>query len=149
MAEAEEAGGISDSAAGRAEQLLGKLAGEVLESERLGKAFGRLLGARASATHVQEAAMGLLNVPTAGDIEKLTRRVRSLSDRLGGIEDSLTRIEGSLRRQGDNISQRLDTIEKELAGASRKIADLEAARLPDEPVSVSRDQEVLLRATSV
>ena len=37
--------------------------------------------------------MGALNIPSAADVERLTRRLRSVSQRLEGIEDSLDRIE--------------------------------------------------------
>jgi hypothetical protein len=147
MSDADEAGAGGDFNA-RAEQLLGRLARELLASARIGNAVGRAMGARARATQAQEAAIGLMGVPSAGDVERLTRRVRSLSDRLGGIEDSLTRIEGSLRRHSDQLAQRLDAIERDLTAATRQIADLEAAGQQREPVPVSRNQEVLLRATS-
>jgi archaellum component FlaC len=41
----------------------------------------------------QEVAMGALNLPSAADIERVTRRLRSLSQRLEGIEDALDRLE--------------------------------------------------------
>lgn len=148
MIEAERPGELRELVTERGEQLLGRLTRDVLESPVLGTALGRLLGARARATQAQEAAIGLLGVPSAGEIERLTRRVRSLSDRLGAIEDTLSRIEGAVRRQGDQVGQRLDLLERELAAVTRTLADLEAAR-PEEPVAVSRDQERLLRATNV
>jgi hypothetical protein len=147
MSEPEQPADLRDFVSDRGEQLLGRVTREVLDSPVLGGVLGRLLGARARATQAQEAAIGILGVPSAADVERLTRRVRSLSDRLGGIEDSLTRIEGAVRRQGDQLNRRLDALEKELGGVTRTLADLEAAR-PEEPVAVSRDQEVLLRATS-
>jgi hypothetical protein len=148
MTEAERTGELRELVTERGEQLLGRLTRDLLESPVLGTALGRLLGARARATQAQEAAIGLLGVPSAGEIERLTRRVRSLSDRLGAIEDTLSRIEGAVRRQGDQIGQRLDLLERELGAVTRALADLEAAR-PEEPVAVSRDQERLLRATNV
>jgi hypothetical protein len=129
---------------GGGESILGKLSRDVLDSQRLGGLLGRVLGARARATQAQETAIGLLGVPTAGDIERLTRRVRSLSDRLGAIEDSLTRIEGTLRRHNDQLAQRLGAIEKDLATTARSVADLQLTRGVEEQVPVSRDQEALL-----
>jgi hypothetical protein len=143
----DDAASTSGDGASGVEQVLAKLARELLESPRIGSAFGRLIGARARAAQAQEAAIGILGVPSAGDIDKLTRRVRSLSDRLTGIEDSLARIDGGLRRQSDQLAQRLEAIEKELAAATRRIADFESARFAGEPVSVSRNQEVLLRTS--
>ena len=62
--------------------------------------------------------MGALNIPSASDIERLTRRLRSVSQRLEGIEDGLDRIEHSSRARptadGD-IAARLEAIEERLA----------------------------------
>jgi septal ring factor EnvC (AmiA/AmiB activator) len=137
--------GFSDIVGSRAEQLLGRFARDVLDNPALGNALGRALEARSKAAQMQDAAMGLLNVPTAADIERLTRRVRSIGDRLGGIEDALTRVEGSLRRHSDQLAARLEAVEKELTAARRALADLESTRT-EEPVAVSRNQEVLLAA---
>ena len=40
--------------------------------------------------------MGALNLPSAGDLERLTRRVRSVSQRLEGVEDGVDRIDERL-----------------------------------------------------
>jgi CRP-like cAMP-binding protein len=139
------AGGFGGFVGSRAEQLLGRFARDVLDNPTLGSALGRLFEARTKAVQAQEAAMGVLNVPSAGDIDRLTRRVRSLGERLGGIEDSLARVEGSIRRHSDQLAARLDAVEKELAAARRALADLDSART-EEPVTVSRNQEALLAA---
>jgi septal ring factor EnvC (AmiA/AmiB activator) len=148
MGDDARAGGFRDAASARAEQLLGGLARDLLDSPSLGSAVGRALEARSKAAQAQEAAMGLLNLPTAGDIERLGRRVRAIGDRLGGIEDTLARVEATLRRHSDQLAGRLDAVERELAAARRELADLESSRI-EQPIAVSRDQEVLLRATHV
>ena len=51
---------------------------------------------RQRAVQAQEAALGALNLPSAADIERLTRRLRSVSQRLEGIEDSLDQLEERL-----------------------------------------------------
>jgi uncharacterized coiled-coil protein SlyX len=132
---------LSDFAA-RAESLLESAARGLLDSPLLGTTLGRALAARARATQAQEAAIGLLGVPSAGDVDRLTRRVRQLSDRLATVEDSLGRIEGGLRRQADQLDRRLAHIERQLSTATRVLDDLEAS-LPEEPVAVSRDQPTL------
>jgi hypothetical protein len=143
MSEDQPARGVRELIGERGEQLLGRLARDLLDSPMLGAALGRVLDARSRATQAQEAAIGMLGVPSAGDVERLTRRVRSLSDRVGGIEDSLARIEGAMRRHADQLAQRLDSIERELTSVRRALGDLEAAQL-DPPLAVSRDQERLL-----
>ena len=40
--------------------------------------------------------MGALNIPSAADIERLTRRLRSVSHRLEGIEDGVHRLDRAL-----------------------------------------------------
>lgn len=124
------------------ERLLGAAARGLLRSPLLGDALGRALAARSKAAQAQEAAIGLLGVPSAGDVERLARRVRSLSERLGGVEDSLARIESALRRHGDQAESRTANLERQLAALTRAVEDLEAAR-SEEPLSVSRDQETL------
>jgi len=126
----------------RGERLLGAAARGLLGSPLLGDALGRTLAARSKAAQAQEAAIGLLGVPSAGDVERLARRVRSLSERLGGVEDSLARIESALRRQADQADSRTAHLERQLAALTRAVEDLDAAR-SDEPLSVSRDQETL------
>lgn len=56
--------------------------------------------------------MGALNLPSAADVERLTRRVRSLSQRLEGIEDGVDRLDEHLGRlPGGAIEARLTAIE--------------------------------------
>jgi predicted nucleic acid-binding Zn-ribbon protein len=64
----------------------------------------------------QEVAMGALNLPSASDLERLTRRVRSVSQRLEGIEDALDRLDERLGRAAGNraLEERLDRIEASL-----------------------------------
>jgi hypothetical protein len=136
------AGGLSGFVSSVTEQVAGRIARDVLDNPTLGAMLGRALEARSKAVQAQEAALGVLNVPSAGDIERLTRRVRSMGERLGGIEDALIRIEAAVRRHADQLAGRLDTVEKELLAARRQLADLESSRA-EEPTVVSRNQEVL------
>jgi len=46
----------------------------------------------------QEATLAALNLPTAADLAKLERRIKSLSDALGDITDRLDRLETQVRR---------------------------------------------------
>jgi hypothetical protein len=127
----------------RSEDALGKLAQDLLENPLINGALTRALGARESAAKAQEVAMGALNIPSAADIERLTRRVRSVSQRLESIEDALDRIEQSATLQaGGAISQQLASIESQLESLSKKIADLHAAS-PQAAAPISRDQERL------
>jgi chromosome segregation ATPase len=86
----------------RSEQAIGEIAQALIESPTLHNALQAAFGAREKALEAQHAAMSALNLPSAGDVERLERRIRSFSQRLEDIEeqlDDLTRDLGSLRRK--------------------------------------------------
>ena len=78
------------------EEALGKLAQDVLSNPLVNSAIARAFEAREKATQAQEVAFGALNIPSAADLERLTRRVRSVSQRLEGIEDGVDRLDETL-----------------------------------------------------
>ena len=78
------------------EEALGKIAEELIANPVVNGAIARAFEAREKAVQAQEAAMGALNLPSAADIERVTRRLRSLSQRLEGIEDAIDRLEERL-----------------------------------------------------
>jgi chromosome segregation ATPase len=85
----------------RSEQAIADLAQALLDSQMLENALAAAFGAREKAVEAQQAAMGALNLPSAGDVERLERRLRSFSQRLEEVEDqldSLTREIGQIRR---------------------------------------------------
>ena len=49
--------------------------------------------------------MGALNIPSAADIERLTRRLRSVSLRLEGIEEGVDRLDRALAPAGATDSE--------------------------------------------
>ena len=75
------------------EDAIGRLASELLENPVVTSAIGRIFEAREKASQAQAVAFGALNLPSAADLERLTRRVRSVSQRLEAIEDALDRLE--------------------------------------------------------
>src|ERR671919_255107 len=76
------------------EEALGRVAEELVANPVVNGAIARAFEAREKALQAQEAALGALNLPSAADIERVTRRLRSLSQRLEGIEDAIDRLEG-------------------------------------------------------
>jgi hypothetical protein len=122
------------------EDALGKLAQDLLENPLVNGALTRAFDAREKAAQAQEVAMGALNLPSASDVERLTRRVRSVSQRLEGLEDGIDRLEEGLARDG--IAQRLERIEEQLGVLSREVAALRAA-LPGAETPVPSSQERL------
>ena len=109
---------------GNTEDLLGRALSDLLENPVLTGAIGRAFEAREKAAQAQEVAMGALNIPSAADIERLTRRLRSVSHRLEGIEDGVDRLDRalsptSLDRSG--IGQRLSAIEAQLERLTERL----------------------------
>jgi TolA-binding protein len=76
----------------RSEQAIGELAQALLDSEVLENALAAAFGARDKAAEAQRAAMSALNLPSAGEVERLERRLRSLSRRLEEVEDQLDAV---------------------------------------------------------
>lgn len=105
-------GGVRERLQKQGEDALGRVAQELLDSPLLHGALARAFDAREKAVQAQEAAMGALNLPSAADLERLTRRVRSLSQRLEGIEDGVDRLDERLAGlPGGNLDARLSAIE--------------------------------------
>jgi hypothetical protein len=98
------------------EERLGRALSDLLENPLLSGAIGRAFDAREKAVQAQEVAMGALNIPSAADVERLTRRLRSVSLRLEGIEESVERVGRALAGDGQRseILQRLAAIEQQL-----------------------------------
>jgi uncharacterized protein Yka (UPF0111/DUF47 family) len=91
-----------ESLRARSEQAIGELAQALLDSQVLENAVAAAFGAREKAVEAQHAALAALNVPTAGEVERLERRLRSVSQRLEEVEDEFDRVSrelGNLRRQ--------------------------------------------------
>ena len=108
------------------EERLGRALSDLLENPLLTGAIGRAFDAREKAAQAQEVAMGALNLPSAADIERLTRRLRSVSNRLEGIEDGVDRLDRAMSPPRDSgaereIDQRLSAIETQLARLTDKL----------------------------
>jgi len=81
----------------RGEDALGELAQFLLDNPWLNQALSVALDARERAQHAGQNAMRNVGVPTAGDVDRLGRRVRAVSERLEALEDAVDRIENELR----------------------------------------------------
>jgi hypothetical protein len=106
------------------EDRLGKALSELLENPLLTGAIGRAFDAREKAVQAQEVAMGALNIPSAADIERLTRRLRSVSLRLEGIEEGVERLDRTRAPGGASvpeITERLSAIEDQLRRLTDKL----------------------------
>ncbi len=106
---------------GAGEDHLGKALSDLLDNPLLTGTIGRAFDAREKAAQAQELAMGVLNIPSAADIERLTRRLRSVSQRLEGIEDGVHRLDRALATHG--VESRLSKIEEQLGTITKKLGD--------------------------
>jgi predicted nucleic acid-binding Zn-ribbon protein len=126
------------------EDALGKLAQDLIDNPLVNSAITRVFDAREKAVQAQEAAMGALNIPSAADLERLTRRVRSVSQRLEGIEDGVDRLDERLAKLhgSSDIEQRLGQIEAQLDKIVKELTAIHKA-LPGAAKPVARGQERL------
>ena len=139
--EAQTDAGIREKLTRQGEEALGKLAEELVGNPVLGAAMSRAFEAREKAVQAQEAAMGALGIPSAADVERLTRRLRSVSQRIEGVEDGVDRLDARLERieagvnaldgqlgsseeaaGGGAIEARLDEIARDLAALRQAVA---------------------------
>lgn len=102
------------------EDKLGRALADLLENPLVTGAIGKAFDARDRAMQAQELALGALGIPTAADIERLTRRLRSVSQRLEGIEDGVQRIDRAL--SNSSVEQRLSAVEEQLKTLNGKLA---------------------------
>src|SRR3954468_18899702 len=136
--------GLRERLARSGEETLGRLAQDLLENPLVSGAIARAFEAREKASQAQELAMGALNIPSAADLERLTRRLRSVSQRLEGIEDGVDRLDerlGALNAVG-GLDSRLSSIEESVTALTREVHALREA-MPDAAKPVPREQERL------
>jgi hypothetical protein len=114
------------------EEAIGKFAQELLQNPVVTSAISTVFETRERATRAQEVAMSALNLPSAADIERLTRRVRSISQRIEGLEDNLDRVGDKLDGVGSvsGLEGRLSAIEETLARIEANQGALDADPLP-------------------
>lgn len=122
------------------EEALGRIAEELIGNPVVNGAIARAFEAREKAVQAQEAALGALNLPSAADIERITRRLRSVSQRLEGIEDAIDRLEVRLAAARPD-DDRLGPIETRLDEIARDLALLRDAVAPgDEPMPRAQER---------
>jgi chromosome segregation ATPase len=136
---------LRDRITRQGEDALGKLAQDLLENPLVTGAISRAFDARERAVAAQETAMSALNLPSAADLERLTRRLRSVSQRLEGIEDGVDRLDRRFEETAKLAAppdDRLAAIEEQLSKLAAEVANLGRA-LDAAPAPVPREQERL------
>jgi hypothetical protein len=141
MAAPEQEESFVEKLSRQGEEALGRVAEELVANPVVNGAIARAFEAREKALQAQEAALGALNLPSAADIERVTRRLRSLSQRLEGIEDAIDRLEERAAAAGA-APDRLASIEGRLDEIARDLARLREAVVQSED-PVPRAQERL------
>ncbi|HEV7846028.1 MAG TPA: hypothetical protein VGO83_07235 [Thermoleophilaceae bacterium] len=139
MSEEGQDQGLRERLSRQGEEALGKIAEELAGNPMVTGALSRAFEAREKALQAQEAAMGALGIPSAADIERLTRRLRSVSQRLEGIEDSVDRLDerlasieggvGALDGQLSKLGSQLD----KLGGQLEKLSKAKTPKAPAAP----------------
>ena len=114
--------GLRQRVTKQSEEAIGKLASGMLENPVVSGAMSAAFETKQRATRAQEVAMGALNLPSASDIERLTRRLRGVSQRLEGIEDGLDRVEQRIDGLGANTA-----LDRRLAAIQERLDRIEAA----------------------
>ena len=127
--------GLKERLSRQGEEALGKVAEELVANPVINAALARAFEARDKAVQAQEAAMGALGIPSAADIERLTRRLRSVSQRLEGIEDAVDRLDERLASAGAGTSgaglgEIADRLEARMDELARDIAAIREATAP-------------------
>jgi hypothetical protein len=135
MSEGTRAAGLRERLTSGTEDKLGKALTDLFENPLVSGTIGRAFDARERAAQAQELALSALNIPTAADIERLTRRLRSVSQRLEGIEDGVHRINRALSDGG--VERRLASMEEQLKTLSGKLSGTAApkASAPKRPAA--------------
>jgi TolA-binding protein len=100
-----------DGLRSRSEQALGDLAQALVDSPMLENALAAAFGAREKALEAQQAAMSALNLPSATDVERLERRLRSFSQRLEEVEEQI-----------DEVAREIAEMRRKLARPARRAA---------------------------
>lgn len=135
--------GLKDRLARQGEEALGRVAEELATNPLVASALQHAFDAREKAVQAQEVAMGALNIPSAADLERLTRRLRSVGQRLEAIEDALDRLEQRLEGAAGAAEEAVSpAADERLAEIARNIAALREALVPGDD-AVPRAQERL------
>ena len=104
----------------RSGDAVGELANALLENPVFSQALSTALGMGERAAQAQRRAMDAVGLPSAEEVGRLERRIRSLSDRLESVEDQL-----------DQVARDVGVLRRQLADAEQVSADQASLRVPE------------------
>src|SRR3954451_4964708 len=118
----------------QAEDTIGKLADDLLENPMINSALQGAFTAREKVGQAQQSAMEALNLPTASDLDKLARRLRSISQRLEEVEDGVDKVGSKLeamteasRTPATRLTEQLDRLETRIDRLAQDVAAIRRA----------------------
>ena len=112
-----------DDLRSRGSDAVGELTNALLDNPLFKQALSSALAVGETATQAQRRAMDAIGVPSAEDLGRIERRLRSLSDRLEKLEDQI------------------DERDNELSGLRRKVGELEQAAEQVQAASAEKASE--------
>jgi hypothetical protein len=123
-AEPEGQNGFKERFTRQGEETVGRIAQDFLKNPFVSSTISAAFEARERAARAQELTLSALNLPSAADLERLTRRLRSISQRIEGIEDGLDRVGERLdtSKEGQKLEARLTAIEAALKRIEKKLS---------------------------
>jgi DNA repair exonuclease SbcCD ATPase subunit len=140
----EEPRGLRGRLSSQAEDAIGRLADDLLENQFINSALQTAFSAREKVAQAQESAMEALNLPSASNLDKVARRLRSISQRLDEVEDGVERLDRRLEAatgasgQQERLLERLDRFESRLDDLGRDVAALRRELAPGETISAAQ-----------
>jgi septal ring factor EnvC (AmiA/AmiB activator) len=102
----------------RSSDAVNDLASALLDNPLFNQALGTALGMGEKAAQAQRRAMDAVGLPSADELSRLERRIRSLSDRLETVEDQL-----------DQVARDVGVLRRQLAAAEEVSADQSSLRV--------------------
>ena len=125
--------GLRERITNKAEDAIGRLADDLLDNPVINSALQSALSAGEKVGQAQQSAMEVLNLPTASDLEKLARRLRSISQRLEEVEDGVDKLGTKLealseasRTPASRLGEQLDRLESKVEQLARDVKALRA-----------------------
>ena len=115
-----------DDSRSRGSDTVGELTNALLDNPIFKQALSSALAVGETATQAQRRAMDAIGLPSADDLGRIERRLRSLSDRLEKLEDQLDDQSGELRGLREKVASIEKAAEQERA-AEAETADAETA----------------------